>query len=41
VLADRAARPHVYTGWFGPALDSLLARGLHCPQSISPGNANA
>ncbi len=41
VLADRAARPHVYTGWFGPALDSLLARGPHCPQSISPGNANA
>jgi hypothetical protein len=36
VLADRAARPHVYTGWFGPALDSLLARGLHRPPINKP-----
>ena len=35
ILADHAARPNVYTGWFGPALHTLLARGLHRTDNLS------
>lgn len=39
VLADRTAHPHMYTGWFGPALDTLLAGGLHRTETTNLANA--